>query len=73
MLSAHQSSRTTKLIDSMPIVLAAARRCSGAKVAPEIADKGYCGSKNMYYYGVKLHVVEHNNLFEMIPYQFQSG
>ena len=35
--------------------------CTGrnrtGKVAPEIADKGYCSTKNQYYYGMKLHLV----------------
>lgn len=43
--------------DSMPIVLAKAKRSGNAKVAPEQAKKGYCASKDMYYYGVKLHVI----------------
>ena len=47
-----------RLIDSMPIVLAARGRRFTAKVAPEIADKnGYCATKKMYYYGVKLHIM----------------
>lgn len=46
-----------KIIDSLPIVMANAKRSSRAKVAPNMADKGYCGSKDMFYYGVKLHVV----------------
>ena len=34
--------------------------CSGkrsAKVAKDIIDKGYCSTKSMYYYGVKLHAL----------------
>jgi len=46
----------TSLTDSMPIVT-----CKGknrkAKVAREIVDKGYCSTKNMYYYGLKLHLL----------------
>jgi hypothetical protein len=46
----------TSLTDSMPIVT-----CKGknrkAKVAREVVDKGYCSTKNMYYYGVKLHLL----------------
>ena len=57
MLVGPKSLGITKLIDSMPIVLAGAKRSAGAKVAPEIANKGYCGSKSMFYYGVKLHVM----------------
>jgi hypothetical protein len=28
-----------------------------AKVATEITDKGYCSTKSMYYYGLKLHAL----------------
>lgn len=46
-----------QLIDSMPIILAKGGRRFSAAVAPEIADKnGYCATKKMHYYGVKLHV-----------------
>ena len=46
-----------RLVHSFPIILAHARRSARARVAPERADKGYCSSKNLYDYGVKLHVV----------------
>ena len=46
-----------KIVDSMPIVLAKSKRSNRAKVSPENADKGYCGSKDTYYYGVKLHII----------------
>lgn len=44
-------------LDSMPIILANNKRSGIAKVAAEIADKGYSASKDTYYYGVKLHVL----------------
>ncbi|TAE22095.1 MAG: hypothetical protein EAZ92_16200 [Candidatus Kapaibacterium sp.] len=44
-------------IDSLPIIMARAGRADGAKVARELADKGYCASKNLYYHGIKLHLV----------------
>lgn len=44
------------LVDSLPIILANNNRSSRARVAPEIADKGFCDAKDMFYYGVKLHV-----------------
>lgn len=47
----------TWLVDSMPILLAQQARSGRARVAPEAADKGYCGSKKQYYYGVKLHLL----------------
>jgi hypothetical protein len=41
--------------DSMPIIMAKGSRSSSAKVAREIAEQGYCATKKMYYYGLKLH------------------
>lgn len=49
--------KNIRLIDSMPIIMANSKRSSKAKVAPEIANKGYCGSKDIYYYGVKIQVL----------------
>ena len=43
------------IIDSMPIIVAKESRSGSARTASEICDKGYCSSKKMYYYGVKLH------------------
>lgn len=45
------------LIDSMPIIMAKGSRSSKAKIAPELADKGYCATKKLYYYGIKFHLV----------------
>jgi len=42
------------LVDSFPIVTCKGRNRI-AKVAREITDKGYCSTKNMHYYGLKLH------------------
>lgn len=46
-----------KLLDSLPVVLAQRSRSDTARVAPELANKGYCSSKKLHYYGVKLHVL----------------
>ena len=46
-----------RLIDSLPIIMAKEKRASRAKVAPDLANKGYCASKQTYFYGVKLHVL----------------
>jgi len=43
------------LLDSMPIITCSGRR--SPKVAREIADKGVCSSKGMYYHGLKLHAL----------------
>ena len=44
------------LVDSMPIITCAGKNKVG-KVATEITSKGYCSTKNMYYFGIKLHAV----------------
>ena len=55
---AQQIEQLTGLTDSMPIIMAQRGRRFHAKVAPEIATKnGYCATKKLHYYGVKLHVV----------------
>jgi hypothetical protein len=56
----------TYLTDSMPIIVANSKRSSSAKVAPELCNKGYCDSKKMYYYGVKLHALGQSQ-YESIP------
>jgi len=43
------------LLDSLPIVTAHGKRVG--KVAPELTDKGFCSTKSMYYYGLKLHAL----------------
>ena len=35
------------VVDSFPIIMAQGARADGAKVAREIADKGYCASKKL--------------------------
>lgn len=46
----------TSLVDSMPIITCASRNRT-AKAATEITSKGYCSTKNQYYYGLKLHAL----------------
>ncbi|GHV60694.1 transposase [Bacteroidia bacterium] len=43
------------LIDSMPVITCSGKR--KAKVAKEITDKGFCSTKGIYYYGLKLHAL----------------
>ncbi len=43
------------IVDSMPIVTCKGKNRHG-KVATQITSKGYCSTKNMYYYGMKLHM-----------------
>ena len=41
----------TLIVDSFPVMTCTGRNRKG-KVAIEIADKGYCSTKNQYYYGL---------------------
>ncbi len=43
------------LLDSLPIITCSGKR--SGKVAREIIDKGFCATKNMYYFGLKLHAL----------------
>lgn len=45
------------LVDSLPIIVAGAKRSGSASAANGLCRKGYCASKGLYYYGVKLHVL----------------
>ena len=45
------------LVDSFPVALAKQGHRFKAKVAPELANHGYCATKKLYYYGVRVHVV----------------
>ena len=49
------------LYDSLPIVVAGPKRSGRAKTASEMCSKGYCASKDMWYYGVKLHTLPQSN------------
>jgi hypothetical protein len=48
--SAHES-----LLDSLPVITCSGKRVG--KVATEITEKGYCSTKSMFYYGIKLHTL----------------
>ena len=43
------------LVDSMPIITCSGKR--SGKVAPELTDKGFCSTKSLYFYGLKLHAL----------------
>ena len=46
------------LIDSLPIITCSGKRIPS--VARELTDKGYCSTKNMYYFGLKLHALAYH-------------
>lgn len=41
--------------DSFPVITCSHRR--SGKVARELTDKGYCATKQLHYYGVKIHIL----------------
>ena len=45
------------LIDSFPVALARQGHRFKARVASEIANHGYCSTKKLYFYGVRVHVI----------------
>jgi len=53
------------VLDSLPIILAKGTRADGAKIAREVANKGYCATKKLYYHGVKLHLLGRRRLKEL--------
>jgi len=58
LLQTHQPidcSAQESLLDSLPVITCSGKRTG--KVAPELTDKGYCSTKSLYYYGVKLHAL----------------
>ena len=48
-------SEDESVLDSLPIITCSGKRTG--KVASEITDKGYCSTKSMYYFGLKLHAL----------------
>ena len=54
--TAAQTTVQVHLVDALPIMLAKPTRSDRARVAEQLAAKGYCASKATWYYGVKLHV-----------------
>jgi len=46
------------LIDSLPIITCSGKRIPS--VARELTDKGYCSTKSMYYFGLKLHALAYH-------------
>lgn len=45
------------LVDAFPIIMAQHGRSDTARVAPQVADKGHCATKRLYYHGVKMHLI----------------
>lgn len=58
------------LIDSFPVMMAHGKRAKSCQTANDVADFGYCASKDTYYYGVKLHNLAIRRL-SRLPLPFQ--
>lgn len=54
-----------RLIDSVPVMLARGTRANRARVAPELADTGFCATKQQHYRGVKLHFIAARRVREL--------
>ena len=58
LLEAHPGrAEAALLIDSFPVALAQHGHRFNAKVAPELASAGYCSTKKLYFYGIKVHIL----------------
>jgi len=55
----------THVLDSFPVVVAKGSRSGRAKAVSELCNKGYCDSKKMWYYGIKVHVLARKQLGKM--------
>ena len=53
----YEGRKREALMDSLPIMLSKGNGCERAKIAREIADKGFCSTKNLWYHGFKLHLL----------------
>ena len=58
LLQTHQPSDCfmhESLLDSLPVITCSGKRVG--KVATDLTEKGYCSTKSMFYYGIKLHAL----------------
>lgn len=56
-LTDGQATEIDHLIDSMPVMLATGSFSRCARVAREIANRGYCAAKKLHFHGVRLHFI----------------
>ena len=60
------------IIDSFPVLLCQPVRNHQAKVLKEVANIGYCASKNMWFYGFKIHLAVTESAIFWITWLRQS-
>ncbi len=58
-LKTDMSPEIDHLIDSFPVMLARHGHAFNAKVARDVANKGYCAAKKTHFHGVRLHTIAH--------------
>jgi hypothetical protein len=59
------------LLDSFPVMIAKGKRAKHSKIAVEMADFGFCASKQIYYHGVKLHTLAVRRIKKLpVPFVF---
>lgn len=64
-IAQRPASSSDYVLDSLPIILAKSSRADAAKIAKEVANKGYCATKKLYYHGVKLHLLGYRRLHQL--------
>jgi hypothetical protein len=57
MLEENREPEIDRIIDSLPVMLAKGGHAYMARVARDVADRGYCASKKVYFHGVRLHTI----------------
>lgn len=67
MLAENFEPEIDRIIDSLPVMLAAGGHAYSARVARDEADVGYCASKKIYFHGVRLHTIAQRR-FGRIPW-----
>lgn len=60
---------TDSLLDSFPVMIAKGKQAKRSQIAAEMADYGFCASKQIYYHGVKLHALAVRR-FKKLPVPF---
>lgn len=57
LLAERRTPEVDHVIDSVPVMLARGGHAYAARVAPGVANRGYCASKKTYFHGVRLHAI----------------
>lgn len=70
---AFQAEILELIVDSLPIMLAKNQRARVAKVAPQIASLGYCATKGIWYFGLKVHAASLMAADKKLPSLYASA